>query len=50
MVDLLLNLLGDDLHTLLLSHLLDVRSLVTLDIAVLSRAVGKNTSLTSFSS
>ena len=32
-----LNLLGDDLHTLLLSHWLDVRSLVTLDIAVSSK-------------
>jgi hypothetical protein len=37
MVDLLLNLLGDDLHTLLLSHWLDVRSLVTLDIAISSK-------------
>ena len=38
MVLLLSDLLGDDLHTLLLFHWLDVRSLATLDIAVLSNA------------
>ena len=38
MVQLLLHTLSDDLHTLLLNHWLDVRSLVSLDVAVSSKS------------
>ena len=42
MARLLLYVLSDDMHSLLLSQWLDVRSLVTLDIAVSSAASRRN--------